>query len=32
MASGRTCDLGSVPAERARQPGGGAALKSASAI
>jgi hypothetical protein len=32
IASARTCDLGSVPAERARHPCGGAALKSASAI
>src|SRR3989304_9420577 len=32
MASGRTRPFGSVPAERARHPGGGAALKSASAI
>src|SRR3970040_1791401 len=32
MASGRTRPFGSVPAERARHPRGGAALKSASAI
>src|SRR3989304_524445 len=32
MASGRTRPFGSVPAERARHSGGGAALKSASAI